>query len=120
MPQTEDSLVVAVIEGYVLAVSTADADGLRAAFHPSASVIGNYQGSVEWLSVDAYVLEVVGAGLPPNNNPNWTLTSIDITDDAASAKIEDEFGTMKFTNYLSFLKIEGAWKIVSKLYKLQD
>jgi len=68
--------------------------------------------------VHAYVHEVVGAGLPPS--PNWPLTSIDITDDAASAKIVDEFATMKFTNYLSLLKIKGAWKIVSKLYQLQD
>jgi len=29
MPQTEDSLVVAVIEGYAVAVCTADADGFR-------------------------------------------------------------------------------------------
>ncbi|ESX45442.1 hypothetical protein X761_32270 [Mesorhizobium sp. LSHC424B00] len=33
-------------------------------------------------------------------------------------KVEDEFGTTRFTDYLSLLKIAGEWKIVIKLYHL--
>nr|WP_245264082.1 nuclear transport factor 2 family protein [Mesorhizobium sp. LSHC424B00] len=73
MSQTDESLITATIEGYVLAMSTGAEEGLRAAFHPRASIIGNFQGAVEWLSVDAYVGEVMGAGLPPNTSPNWTM-----------------------------------------------
>ncbi|WP_027061336.1 nuclear transport factor 2 family protein [Mesorhizobium loti] len=116
MPHAAETQVTPAVERYVLAMSTGDEDGLRAAFHANASVMGNYQGAVEWLSLDAYVAEVIGASLPPNNNPKWSVTSIDITDDAASVKMEDEFGSMRFTNYLSLLRIAGEWKIVSKLY----
>ncbi|MES0171246.1 nuclear transport factor 2 family protein [Mesorhizobium sp. M0006] len=118
MSQTDESLITATIEGYVLAMSTGAEEGLRAAFHPRASIIGNFQGAVEWLSVDAYVGEVMGAGLPPNTSPNWTVASLDITGDTATVKVEDEFGTTRFTDYLSLLKIAGEWKIVSKLYHL--
>lgn len=118
MSQTDEGQISTAVQGYVLAMSTADEEGLRAAFHPSASVIGNYQDAVEWLTVDAYVREVASAGLPPNDNPNWTIVSLDITNDAATVKLEDEFGSMKFTDYLSLLKIAGEWKIVSKLYHL--
>ena len=118
MSQTDERLINAAVERYVLAMSAADEQGLRAAFHPSASVIGNYQSAIEWLSVDAYVGEVLGAGLPPNHSPSWKISSIDVTDDAAIVKVEDEFGSMKFTDYLSLLKIAGEWKIVSKLYHL--
>ncbi len=118
MSKNSEGEITAAVAAYVLAMSTADEEKLRDAFHPSAAVSGMYQGSVEWLSVDAYVREVVGAGLPPNTNPSWKVISFDVTGDAASAKVEDEFGTMLFTNYLSLLRIDGKWKIVSKLYPL--
>ncbi|QPC95360.1 nuclear transport factor 2 family protein [Mesorhizobium sp. INR15] len=118
MSRTDESQINAVVDAYVLAMSAADAQKLRAAFHASASIIGNYQGAVEWLSVDAYVGEVMGAGLAPNSSPNWKVSLLDITVDAATVKVEDEFGSMKFTDYLSLLKIAGEWKIVSKLYHL--
>lgn len=118
MSATDETQIELAVRGYVVAMSTADEQALRAAFHPAASIVGNYQGAVEWLSVDAYVHEVMSAGLPPNQDPTWRMLSLDVTDDAAVAKLEDEFGTMRFTDYLSFLKIEGLWKIVGKLYHL--
>ncbi|RUW45532.1 MULTISPECIES: nuclear transport factor 2 family protein [unclassified Mesorhizobium] len=118
MSQTDERQINAVVESYVLAMSTADQEKLRTAFHASASIIGNYQGAVEWLSVDGYVGEVMGADLAPNNSPNWKILLLDITADAATVKVEDEFGSMKFTDYLSLLKVAGEWRIVSKIYHL--
>lgn len=99
-------------------MSTADEQGLRTAFHPSASIVGHRQGAVEWLTVDAYVHEVVGAGLPPDDRPDWRPVSLDVTNDAAVAKLEDEFGSMRFTDYLSLLRSGDRWTIVGKLYHL--
>ena len=118
MSQKDERLIIAAVERYVLAVSAIDEQGLRAAFHPSASVIGYFQTAIEWISVDSYVGEVLGAGLSPNHSPRWKIDSVDVTNDAAIAKVEDEFGSLKFTNYLSLLRIAGEWKIVSKLYHL--
>ncbi len=118
MSETDESLINAAVERYVLAMSVGDEQGLRAAFHPSASVSGTYQNATEWLSVDAYIGEMLGAGLPPNHSPRWKIGLIDITGDAAAVKVEDEFGSMVFTDYLSLLKIAGEWKIVNKLYHL--
>jgi len=116
----EKSRVAAAVAQYVLAAATADEAGLRSVFHPSASIVGNYQGAVEWLSLDAYVQEVRGANLPPNPNPEWTLTAITILADTAVAEIDDQFGSMRFSNFLSLLRIDGEWKIVAKLYHLKD
>jgi hypothetical protein len=118
MSHSDESQITAAVEGYVVAMSTGDEDALRAAFHPFASIIGNYQGEVEWLNVDAYVREVLGASMLPNYSPSFRIGLLDITDDAATVKVGDEFGTMRFTDYLSLLKIAGEWKIVSKLYHL--
>ena len=118
MSQMDEKRITAAVEEYVLAISIAAEERLRAIFHPSASIVGNYHGAVEWLSVDAYVGEVLGAGLPPNDAPDWRLLSLDITMDTAVVKVEDGFGAMRFTDYLSFLKIAGDWKIVGKVYHL--
>jgi hypothetical protein len=118
MSENDERRIAAAVERYVRAMSMAAETDLRAAFHPSASIIGNYGGAVEWLTVDDYVKEVAAAGLPPNENPDWKLLSLDITQDAAVVKVEDEFGGMTFTDYLSLLEIAGKWKIVSKLYHL--
>lgn len=119
-PLEEKNRVAAAVAQYVLAVATADEAALRSVFHPSASVVGNYHGAVEWLSLDAYVQEVRGANLPPNLSPEWTLTAITILADTAVAEIEDQFGSMNFTNFLSLLRIDGDWKIVAKLYHVKD
>ncbi len=43
---------------------------------------------------------------------------IDIEGDAASVKVVDEFAGMRFSDYLSLLKIDGRWTIVNKVYHL--
>jgi len=120
MSQADEKQIKAAVERYVLAISTSDEQGLRAAFHRAASIIGNYQGATEWLSVDAYVAEVLGAAVVPNDKPSSAIGSIDLTNDAATVKVQTEFGSLRFTDYLSLLKITGEWKIVSKLYHLHQ
>ena len=55
---------------------------------------------------------------PPDTQPVMEVESIDISGDAASVKVTDEFAGMRFTDYLSLLKIENRWIIVNKLYHL--
>jgi hypothetical protein len=38
------------------------------------------------------------------------------TDDAAFAKIELDYPKVKFTDYFTLLKVDGEWKIMSKVY----
>lgn len=111
--------ILAVVRAYLEAMAGADAEKLRGAFHPSASIIGNYQGEVEWLSLDAFVAAVLDAGpAAVGHSPYWDIASVDRTPDSAVVRVTDDFAGMRFTDHLSLLKIGPDWRIVNKLYHL--
>ncbi|MFC3093612.1 nuclear transport factor 2 family protein [Alteromonas sediminis] len=43
------------------------------------------------------------------------IVSIDITNNAASAKVEIDWGERTISDYLLLLKIDGKWKITNKI-----
>jgi hypothetical protein len=111
--------IVAVVRAYVEAMAAADEAKLRIAFHPAAAVIGNYQGEVEWLSLDQFVAAILDTGAAPvGHSPYWDIESIDRTPDSAIVRVADDFAGMRFTDHLSLLKIGAEWRIVNKLYHL--
>ena len=114
-----ESDVKAVVRQYVQAMTFADETGIHAAFHPDASIVGNYDGELEWLSVDEFIGQIKSVGgASEGTEPVLVFLSVDITEDAASTKVENEFAGMRFTDYLSLLKIGKDWKIVGKIYHL--
>ena len=100
-------------------MSYADETAMRRAFHPDCKIIDHYEGALEWLSLDEFIESIKAVEAPAEPSvSDWTIVSVDITGDAASAKVGDTFMGMKFTDYLSLLKIEGTWVIINKLYFL--
>lgn len=58
------------------------------------------------------------SGKPADDEPKRkrSIESIDISGDAAIAKIVLDYPSVKFTRYMSLLKINGEWKIVNKRF----
>jgi hypothetical protein len=111
--------IEATVHLYVEGMAFANGAALKKAFHPHAAIIGNYQGSVEWMSRDEFIAAVLSeTPASPGTQPMMDIASIDIEGDAASVKVVDEFAGMRFSDYLSLLKIDGRWTIVNKLYHL--
>ena len=48
------------------------------------------------------------------------ILSIDQTADSALVKVSIKFPKFQFTDYLSFLRIEGKWQIVGKIYSVEE
>lgn len=113
-PQISD-----IVHLYVEGMALADEAKLRTAFHPDAAVIGNYQGALEWLRLDDFIAAILDeASAPAGSTPLCDIQSIDIVGDAATVKVVDDFAGMRFTDFLSLVKIDGEWKIVNKVYHL--
>lgn len=111
--------IEATVHLYVEGMAFANEAALKKAFHPKSSIIGHYQNAVEWLSRDEFIAAILEEGAAsPGTQPYMDIDSIDISGDAATVKVTDEFAGMRFTDYLSLLKIDGRWTIVSKLYHL--
>lgn len=118
---SEEQAVQAVVHLYVDGMTFAHEGALRKAFHPKASIIGNYQGAVEWLSLDEFITAVADEGsAPAGTQPLIQIEALDVTGDAATVKVVDEMSGVRFSDYLSLLKIDGRWLIVSKLYHLHS
>ncbi|MDE1159967.1 MAG: nuclear transport factor 2 family protein [Neorhizobium sp.] len=118
---SEDQAVEAVVHLYVEGMAFAHEGALRKAFHPRASIIGNYEGAVEWLSLDEFVAAVISEGAAPaGTQPVIQIETLDVTGDTACVKVVDHFAGMRFSDYLSLLKIDGRWMIVGKLYHLHS
>lgn len=116
---SEEQAIRTILHLYVDGMAFGNEAALRKAFHVNARIIGNYEGAVEWLTRDEFIAAVLAEPpLPPGAQPVMDVETIDISGDAASVKVTDEFAGMRFTDYLSLLKIESRWIIVNKLYHL--
>lgn len=90
-----------------------DFDVLSRAFHPTATMRFIGQGYTD-VNVLDYFRERMRPG--PRQERQTRITSIDVSGNAASARLEIEYPTFTFIDYMSLLKIDGEWLIVSKVY----
>ncbi|MDT4855106.1 putative lumazine-binding protein [compost metagenome] len=120
--ETDQDAIHQVVRDYVEGMVFADENRLRSAFHPDCRIIGHFQGNLEWLSVDDFAGSIREAGpvLQKGTTPYWEIQALDVTGDAASVKVVDDYADLRFTDYLSLLKISGRWSIINKLYYLHD
>lgn len=90
-----------------------DFETLKKAFHPDARMI--------WMTdatQNVNALEFFGSRMQPGppQNRETRIVSMDISKGAASARLEIEYETFMFVDYMTLLEIEGEWKIVSKVF----
>ncbi len=111
--QESDSTMVAKTVNYYLEGGTNnDFETLKKAFHKTATM--RYIAD-EYKEVNA--LEFFGKMKPgPKQNRKTKIAYINVTGHAASAKLEIEYPKFSFIDYMNLLKIDGEWKIVSKIF----
>lgn len=90
---------------------------LKKAFHETATM--KYITDEGYKEVNA--IEFFGSVMKPGpkQNRETRIANVDITGHAASARLEIEYPTFSFIDYMNLLKIDGEWKIVSKIFYKQ-
>lgn len=111
-----DAAVRKPLELYLQGHATGDGELWKQAFHPSARIEGLRDGKLVSRTVTEFA--AVAAGKPADDEAQRKrrIVSVDVTDDAAFAKIELDYPKVKFTDYFTLLKVDGEWKIMSKVY----
>jgi hypothetical protein len=116
----EDAAVRKAIENhYFKAQSTGDGSHLKGMFID--------EGRMMWVADNKLQMrtsaEYIGGfrGQPPADEAKRKrrVVMVDVTGDAAIAKVELDFPEVTFTDYFSMLKIGGEWKIVNKSFHRQ-
>jgi protease I len=115
--QDETVAVRATVEAYFRGGTYGDIASFRKAFHSKANVMyiddGRYQS---WTLIEYLDLWTPNQQLDRETR----ILELDVTGNAASAKVEAVYDTHRFVDYLSLLKLEGEWKIVSKIFYRED
>ncbi len=116
MPQT----ITQTVTDYIHAMAYADESLMRDVFDPRASIVGTFEGEIEWLSLEDFVdhMRKSERGLP-DHDPAFEIMGIDKEGDSASVKLTTRFDGMDFYEYLSLLERDGNWSIVHKLYHVK-
>jgi hypothetical protein len=114
----ETDQITRAVNLYIEGVGDGDAAKLRMAFHPDARMWGSMAGQ----RYDEPISELIAlvAEKPANVDGSFQarVTSLEQTDDAASATVAEErfWGTVSFVSFFSLARIDGTWKIVNKTF----
>ncbi len=103
---------------YLTGLVNNDAKTLTKAFHPTATMkwIGK-----EYKEVNAIKGLTEGMdGSPHEEKIKTRVVSVNIAGNAASAQLEIQFPTFTYIDFMHLLKVEGKWKIVSKIFRTRQ
>jgi hypothetical protein len=91
---------------------------LRSVFHPGASLFGHLRGTFTHSTLDQWIGRISAQPVPAKSGEAFegNIVSVDVTGDAACVKVSELYRGLRFTDYLSLVRVEGRWLIVAKAY----
>jgi hypothetical protein len=116
LAHADDPAVRAPVDAYIRGHATGDGSHWRAAFYPSARIVGYRDGQLRELTVDQFVALAPGHPASDEAQRRRTIERIDVAGTVALAKVVLDYPTVRFTDYLSLMKIDGQWRIVNKIF----
>ena len=115
--QTSEKDAVRVpLENYIKGHATGDGEYMRKAFHTEGNLIFIRDGKYTTRSFADYIAGFTGKPAEDESNRKRSIDLIDVSGNAASAKIILDYPTARLIDYMSLLKIDGEWKIVNKIF----
>ncbi len=105
-----------MLNNYLQGQTTGDAEFIRQAFYTDARIMAFRDGKLTNLSAKEFAKFFSGKQAKDEAERKRTIESIEISGNAAIAKIVLDYPTIKFVDYMSLLKIDGEWKVVNKSF----
>lgn len=113
-----ESEIRAMVEKYFVGLHHGTADSLASLFHPDCvlKTPGSRRTREKWLA------DVSSRPVPHTTGHPWQyqIIWIEVEGQQAMAKVSCPLPHGRFIDYLGFLREEGAWKIVNKMYALNE
>lgn len=113
--EADVAAVTDVARAYYEGMIAGDEKLLTGAFHPRASVVGNYQGELEWQTLDEFVVEC-REGAEEAGPSAWRLDGLSVEGDTALVRLGAQYAGEWYSDDLSLLRIDGTWRIVHKTW----
>ncbi len=123
-PALEKKEVEKPIQAYFRYHQTGDPKGLSEAFHPEALLQWSEGGErrvltqADWIArAEAQAVKTAGQ---PRPEVRCQITSLEVSGNAAIAKVILDYPTFRFIDYLHLLRLKGEWKIVDKIFHREE
>lgn len=110
--------VLLAMKGYVHGLKTGNVAELKKTFHQNAIMYGHLGDDLSQGSIDNLYTYVEKFGAAPNIKTNLTVLHKTPTTAIVRIEMEHDAADEDFTDYHSLIKINGEWKVVSKLFHL--
>ncbi|HEY7784268.1 MAG TPA: nuclear transport factor 2 family protein [Pyrinomonadaceae bacterium] len=113
---SEEAGVRQALDNYIKGHATGQGEYFRKAFHPDAKLFAVRDGKYWQLTSEEYIARAAGKPADDEAQRKRSIENIDISGNAAIAKIVLDYPSVRFTDYMSLLKIDGEWKIINKTF----
>lgn len=110
--------VISVVQGYVDGLRSGDVEQLKKTFHKDAVMYGHLKDSFSEGSIDNLYYYVKNFGSAPNIKTHLSVLHKTPTTAVVRVEMESDAANEDFTDYHSLVKVDGAWKVVAKLFHL--
>ena len=112
----EEAAVRAAIEHYFRGHATGQGEHFRKVFHPDSKLYAVRDGKFWTLTSEDYAARASGKPAADEAQRKRWIERVDISGNAAVAKVVLDYPSVRFTDYMSMLKIDGRWMIVNKTF----
>ncbi|HEX8652252.1 MAG TPA: nuclear transport factor 2 family protein [Pyrinomonadaceae bacterium] len=112
----EEMAVRETIENYFRGHATGNGEYFKKAFHPEARLFWIRDRQVALRTSADYINGASGKPAPDEARRKRRIESIDITGNAAIVKVALDYPDAHIIDYMSMLKVDGAWKIINKTF----
>lgn len=114
---TDQEAITKVVDQYIAGGISGRSEDMKPAFFKDATIYGYLgpelfggpiQGLFDWVDQN-----------PPATGLKCKIANLEIGETVASARLElDDWGGHRFTDMFTLLKVDGEWKIISKVFHL--
>jgi len=114
---TEYDVIADVVQHYIDGAKSGRGDEMKPAFHEDATIFG-YAGSDLFAGPFQLLFGWVDEN-GPATGLKARIASVDVVDTVATVRLElDNWSGSRYTDMFTLLKVDGAWKIMNKVFHL--
>ena len=115
---SEYDAVIEAAQAYVDGYRAGDISGIERAFHKD-SVMWGYSGNdlLQGPAIPVFMSAFKSLGASPNVRSRLDILAIAPTAAVVRVDMENDIMGASYHDFLSLLKIDGQWKIISKIFQ---
>lgn len=116
MAQSDEAAARVPLENYLKGHATGNGEFMKKAFFPDARMTYVNQGKLMVVPIGDYIARF--SGKPPADEAQRKrhIESVKLTGNAGVGTIVLDYPDSKFVDYMTLLKVDGEWKIISKSF----